>query len=153
MLLGMTRAELLAYLRQSKYGVISTIGPTGEPQAALVGVAFSDGLECIFDTIASTRKAQNLTRDPRTALVVGGTDEQTAQIQGLADVVIGAERERLLGVYLAAFPDGRDRLASPGLLHIRLRPTWIRHSDYRGAAPATVEWDSRALAAEPIASF
>jgi general stress protein 26 len=143
----MTRAELLAYLRTSKYGVISTIGPTGEPQAALVGVAFSDGLEVIFDTMASTRKAQNLARDARMALVVGGTDEQTAQIEGLADIVAGVDRERLLGVYLAAFPEGRDRLAWPGILHIRLRPTWIRHSDYRGAAPAIVEWDSRALAA------
>jgi PPOX class probable F420-dependent enzyme len=135
----MTRSQLVDFLRRYRYGVVATLGPGGEPQSAVVGLAVSDGLELVFDTIEWSRKAQNLRRDPRASLVVGWDEEQTVQIEGLADVLAGPERDRLLAVYLAAFPDGRDRLAWPGIVHVRLRPTWARYSDFRGAAPAIEE--------------
>ena len=61
------------------------------------------------------------------------------QIDGIASVLAGAERERLLPVYFAAYPDGRDRLSWEGIMHVAVRPTWARHSDFSGPAPAIVE--------------
>jgi hypothetical protein len=136
----MTIPELLQYLRGQRYAVVASAAAGGAPQAAVVGIAVSDRLELVFDTLGDTRKAANLRRDGRAALVVGWDDEQTAQIDGVADEPAGAERERLLQVYFAAFPDGRDRLAWPGITHFRVRPTWIRYSDFRRPPPVIATW-------------
>src|SRR5262245_33734892 len=134
----MDRAALLAFLRRYKLAVEATVSPSGAPQAAVVGVAVSDELEIVFDTLESTRKHANLVADPRIALVIGW-DEATAQIEGTVDFPTGAELERIRTVYFAVYPDGRDRLAWTGITHARVRPTWIRHSDYTVDPPRIVE--------------
>ncbi len=134
----MTRDELIAFVRAHDHAVEASVAADGAPQAAVIGVAASDELELVFDTLASTRKSANLKLDPRIALVIGW-DDRTVQLQGVADLLVGADLERLRAVYLEAFPDGRDRLAWPGIEHWRVRPTWARHSDFRGAEPNIVE--------------
>jgi hypothetical protein len=79
----MTRAELVAFLRQHRLAVEATVAPDGAPQAAVVGFAVSAELEIVFDTLDSTRKLRNLRADARVALVVGWDQEITAQIEGL----------------------------------------------------------------------
>jgi hypothetical protein len=49
--------------------------------------------------------------------------------------------------YFARFPDGRDRLAWPGLVYLRARPRWIRYSDYNRDPPLIVEFTQAELAA------
>jgi len=127
----MTRAELIAFVRAHKLAVQASIGDAGAPQAAVIGVAISDQLELVFDTLGSTRKAANLRRDPRIALVIGW-DEQTVQLEGEADRLAGDDLARLQPVYFAAFPDGPDRLAWDGIEYWRVRPRWARYSDFRG---------------------
>jgi general stress protein 26 len=126
----MHRAELLRFLRQYKLAVVATSAADGAAQAAVVGFAVSDRLEIVFDTLESTRKHQNLRKDPRAALVIGWDDARTAQIQGLADFPEGEELERMKNVYFEVYPDGRERLAWPGITHVRVRPDWVRFSDY-----------------------
>ena len=102
----------------------------------------------LFDTLESTRKVANLRRSAKAALVVGGLadgDERTAQIEGLADEPRGAELERLKELYFARFPDGRERQKWPGLVYLRIRPTWIRYSDFGRKPPQIVEFDRDAL--------
>jgi hypothetical protein len=141
----MTRTELVAFLRRHRLAVEASVAETGEPQAAVVGVAVSDQLELVFDTLDSTRKCFNLRRDPRVAFVIGWDEEQTVQLQGLADEPSGAELARLQAVYFAAFPDGPSRLSWPGITYFRVRPTWVRHSDFRGPEPLIVELDQAEL--------
>ena len=62
--------------------------------------------------------------------MIGWDREATAQIEGLADFPDGRELERIRDVYFQAYPDGRDRLAWPGITHVRVRPRWIRYSDF-----------------------
>ncbi len=102
----------------------------GAPQAAVVGIAVSDALEVVFDTLGTSRKANNLRLDPRVALVVGWDEEQTLQLEGLADEPTGAELERLKRVYLAAFPDGIEREQWPDITYVRVRIKWARYSDF-----------------------
>ena len=125
----MTRGELLDFLRQNKLMVQASVTSDGAPQAAVVGYAVTDTLEIVFDTLTSTRKYANLRANPRIALVVGW-DEITAQIEGTVDFPVGAELERLKDAYFVAYPDGRDRLAWAGITHARVRPTWVRYSDF-----------------------
>lgn len=139
---------LLSFLRQHRLAVQATVSPAGGPQAALVGVAFTDQFEVIFDTVDSTRKLQNLRRNPRLAFVIGGVrdgDERTAQYEGVADEPSGAELERVKAVYYEAYPDGPSRLSWPGLTYVRVRPMWVRYSDYSVDPPLIVEFMSEQL--------
>ncbi len=135
----MTRGDLVRLLREYRLAVVSTAGPAGAPQSAVVGCATSDGLEIVFDTLEETRKARNLRRDPRVSVVVGWDREMTAQIDGLADFPAGAELQRIREVYFQAQPDGRERLAWPGITHVRVRPRWIRWSDFTRQPPFVFE--------------
>ena len=128
--------------------VQASVSSKGVPQAAVVGFVVSDDFEFLFDTLESTRKVANLRRSAKAALVVGGLadgDERTAQIEGLADEPRGAELERLKELYFARFPDGRERQKWPGLVYLRIRPTWIRYSDFGRKPPQIVEFDRDAL--------
>jgi general stress protein 26 len=136
----MNRAQLVLFLRRYKLAVEATLpAGAGAPQAAVVGFAVSDALEIVFDTLDSTRKYRNLRTDPHVALVIGWDHEATAQIEGIADFPEGEELERLRECYFVPYPDGRERLAWPGITHVRVRPTWVRFSDYRQDPPLIVE--------------
>ena len=145
----MTRDALLQFMRSEKYAVQTTISPGGRPQAAVVGIAISDGFEIVFDTLASSRKASNLRANPAVALVIGGTrdgDERTVQYEGTADEPGGVELERLLAIYYERFPDGPTRRLWPGLIYVRVKPTWIRYTDFNAQSPEMVEFDVRTWA-------
>ncbi len=137
----MTREDLVAFLRAHRLCVEASVAPSGGPQAAVVGFGVSDDLEIVFDTLGTTRKMQNLRRDPRIALVVGwGSDEQTAQIEGIADEPAGVELERMKAVYFQAHPDGVERQGWKDITWVRVRPTWVRHTDFLHAGgPKLVE--------------
>jgi hypothetical protein len=63
--------------------------------------------------------------------------------EGVADEPTGGDRQRLQLVYFAQFPDGPSRLGWAGLIYVRVRPTWLRHSDFRRDPPKIVEVDAR----------
>jgi general stress protein 26 len=137
----MTRDGLLRVMRAGRYAVQASVG-TGFPQAAVVGIVVTDDFEVFFDTLDTSRKAVNLRRDPRIALVIGDVRdgvEATVQYEGTADEPAGGELERLKELYFARFPDGRDRAAWPGLVYVRVTPTWIRYSDFSAEPPEIVE--------------
>jgi hypothetical protein len=143
----MDEADLLAFLRLHRWAIEATASTTLAPQAAIIGVAVTDRLEIVFDTLSSSRKAANLRANPRIALVIGGWSDQdprTAQCEGVADFPAGAELERLRQVYLAAFPDGTARLSWPGITYVRVRLSWVRYSDFRTEPPTITEHVFRA---------
>lgn len=127
----MDRAELVTFVRRRGLAVVATRGPDGAPEAALVGVAATDHGEIVFDTSIGSRKYCNILAYPRVALVIGWEDEVTVQCEGSADILVGADRDRCLRTYLEQYPDGRQRACAPDIAHIRVRPGWVRHSDYR----------------------
>jgi general stress protein 26 len=135
----MKRDELVWFLRRNRLAVQASAAPDGSPQAAVVGFAVSDDLEIVFDTVETTRKSLNLRADPRIALVIGWDDAITVQIEGLADFPAGAELTRLQECYFRVYPDGRDRLSWPGITHVRVRPMWVRYSDFTQEPPHVVE--------------
>jgi hypothetical protein len=144
----MNATDLLEFLRRYRLAVQASVSPSCAPQAAVVGFAVTDRLEIIFDTLESTRKARNLRLNDRLALVIGGVtdgDERTVQIQGIADEPSGLELERLREAYYRVHPDGPSRLSWPGLVYVRVRPTWARYSDYRNDPPIIVEFGTEEL--------
>lgn len=146
----MTPNELLRYMRTQRLAVEAACAPGGAAQAALVGIAVTDAFEIVFDTLDTTRKARNLRASPRAAFVLGGCsagDERTVQFEGIADEPVGAELERIKKTYFAAWPDGPTRASWPGITYFRVRPTWIRFSDFNCDPPRIVEFTPDQLAA------
>lgn len=138
-----TKLELLAFLRRHRYVVQASVTPSGAPQAAVVGIAVSDDFELVFDTVETSRKCRNLRHNPRLAFVLGGSGPGatiTAQYEGYADEPAGEDRDRIMRLYFAVFPDGRDRLSWPGLTYVRVRPAWIRISDFALQPPGITEY-------------
>ena len=130
----------------------ASVSAGGAPQAAVIGYAVTDRFEMVFDTLDSSRKWQNLRRNNRIALVIGGLvdgEEQTVQFEGIADEPSGEELQRLKRVYYEAYPDGPSRLSWPGLIYVRVRPTWIRYSDFNANPPEIVEFTGDQLLARP----
>jgi general stress protein 26 len=139
----MTEDDLLDFLRRQRWAAQSSVSQNGAPQSALIGIAVTESLEIVFDTLETTRKAMNLRRNPHVAFVIGGWadgDERTVQYQGVADFPEGADLDRMKAVYFAAFPDGRERERWPGLVYVRARPSWIRYSDFHVTPPYVQEF-------------
>ena len=140
----MTTAELLNFMREHPLAVEASVSAAQGAQAAVVGIVVTDDFEVFFDTAATSRKVDNLRRNPRIALVIGGTtvgDERTVQYEGIADEPGGAELERLKELYCDVFPAGRERQSWPGITYIRTTPTWARYTDFNQDPPATVEFE------------
>lgn len=146
----MTRAELLAFMRRHRVAVQASVAENDAPQSALVGIAVGDDFSIVFDTLQTTRKARNLRRNPRIALVLGGwgvEEEQTVQYEGVADEPRGLDLDRARELYFGVYPDGRERLAWEGLIHVRVRPTWLRYSDFGRKPEVILELSATDLAA------
>jgi pyridoxine/pyridoxamine 5'-phosphate oxidase len=146
----MNRSQLLTFMRTHVNAVQATVSPDGSPQAAVVGIAVTDSFEIIFDSFEKTRKAENLALNPKIAFVIGGCtpgDERTVQYEGVVDRPRGSELETLKAVYYETFPGGPARLAWPGLVYLRARPTWIRYTDFGKSPVERVELDPEQLKA------
>jgi len=144
----MTRNELLTFMRSERFAVEASVGPHHAVQAAVVGIAVSDEFEIVFDTLTDSRKASNLRANPSVAFVIGSTadgSERTVQYEGIADTPSGDELRRVQEIYFEVFPDGRDRLHWKGLIHVRVKPLWIRYSNYAPQPPLVLEFDAAAL--------
>jgi len=144
----LTRQALLDFMRSHRYAVQASVSGDGKPQAALVGIAIADNFEIVFDTVDTTRKAVNLAANPRIALVIGGLEqsvEQTVQCEGLVVRPQGADLLAARELYFEVFPDGRERMNWPGIVHLLVRPTWLRYCDFRSVPPTIIELDSRGL--------
>ena len=137
---AVTPLDVLTYLKGKRLAVIASLGEGGHPQAALVGYGISDSFEIVFDTLGTTRKAANLRAHAGCAVVVGDEEEITVQIEGVADELQGDELSRLKGVYFAAYPDGPERQNWKDITYFRVRPTWLRLSDYRPGGLGIQEW-------------
>jgi hypothetical protein len=55
----------------------------------------------------------------------------------VADEPEGAELARLKAVYFQVYPDGVDRQAWKDITYVRVRPTWVRYSDFRAGGRIT----------------
>jgi hypothetical protein len=143
-----TAQDVLDFIRGERLAVEATMAASGAPQAAMVGIGVSERLELVFDTLGSTRKAVNFRQNPRMAFVIGGfdpKDPRSVQFEGIADEPTGAELARVKAIYFAAYPDGPTRASWPGITYVRVRPTWLRFSDYRSDPPIIVEFDEATL--------
>jgi general stress protein 26 len=136
----MTTPEIYQFIANEKLGVLGSISADGTPQSALLGIAVTQELEIIFDTLLSSRKAHNLTLNPRCSFVIGWAGEITVQLEGAARQPSGPALEHYQQIYFTCWPDGPARLKWPGITHFVVRPIWLRYSDYDQNPPLIQEF-------------
>ena len=134
----MTLEEVFDIAKRKRFLVVSTVNESGAPEAALMGFAVTPANEIVFDTLASSRKAVNLARNPQAALVIGWDDSISLQIEGPARRPVGEDLANAKTAYFHEWPDGRAREAWPDIAYVVVKPKWIRYSNY-GAGPPIVE--------------
>jgi hypothetical protein len=62
--------------------------------------------------------------------VIGGEEEITVQYEGEAEELRSAERNKYFDAYFETWPECREHLQWPGIVHFKVRPRWIRYSDF-----------------------
>jgi pyridoxine/pyridoxamine 5'-phosphate oxidase len=138
----MTEAELYTFMAKQKLGVLGTISEAASPQSALVGIATTERLEIIFDTVKTSRKYPNLITRPACSFVIGGwgPGEQTVQYEGQAEELTSPALQHYQATYFKNWPDGPARMSWPGIVYFIVRPTWIRYSDFDQNPPLIREF-------------
>jgi uncharacterized pyridoxamine 5'-phosphate oxidase family protein len=127
----MTKEFICDFLKQHRLAIISTVSKDSKPEAALVGMAVSNDLEIVFDTVKTSRKYYNLLQNASVALVIGWDNETTLQYEGVAAALTGEEAAHYKEIYFEAYPDGRERAQTwPDIVHFKITPTWVRYSDF-----------------------
>ncbi len=143
---ALTLADLRTFLRAQPWAVEATVSRHGAPQAAVIGIAVTDSLEVIFDTLAAAHKHRNLCVNAQIALVVGWDSGCTVQLTGTCDQPTATELDRLKKVYFTRFPDGREREGLSNIAYWRVRPRAIRYSDFNSEPATIVEWNATDIA-------
>ena len=128
----MTLEQVFDIARRKRFVVVSTVDESGAPEAALMGFALTQANEVVFDTLSTSRKAVNLARNPKAALVIGWDDNISLQIEGLARRPTGDDLASAKTAYFREWPDGRARENWPNIAYVVVRPKWIRYSNYSG---------------------
>jgi pyridoxine/pyridoxamine 5'-phosphate oxidase len=136
-----THIELFHFIAESRLGVLSSLGPSGTPQSALVGIAVTKNLEIVFDTVRTSRKYGNLIARPLCSFVFGWQGEQTVQYEGTAEELSNASLQSYHETYFQVWRDGPSRLTWPGIVYFVVRPKWIRYSDFERNPPLIQEFN------------
>ena len=114
----MTLEEVFDIAKRKRYLIVSTVNESGAPEAALMGFALTSANEIVFDTLASSRKAVNLARNPAAALVIGWDDNISLQIEGPARRPVGDDLASAKAAYFREWPDGRARENWPDIAYV-----------------------------------
>lgn len=109
-----------------KFGVLST-QKDGQPYASLLAFASADDLKKLFFlTPANTRKYENLTANPKVAMLVTNSRNQAENLyDAVAVTAVGTafpaeddEKDDLLDIFLKRHPALKDFASDPATAHI-----------------------------------
>jgi uncharacterized pyridoxamine 5'-phosphate oxidase family protein len=119
------------FMNAHKLCVISTISADGRPEAAVVGFGQTKNLEIIIGTDNTSRKYQNLTRDPRVAFAIGSDNGETMQYEGKAREIQADDMHVVEENYLKKSPETAKYRQEPTNRYFIVTPTWIRLTDIK----------------------
>jgi hypothetical protein len=126
---GEIQSKLTELFSSQKLAVLST-QYEGQPYASLVSFVAADDLKyLLFVTGRGTRKYANLAADSRAALLIDSRSNRESDLQqaiavtatGIVDEMQGADRERLVDLYLAKHPYLAEFVNSPSNAFLGLK--------------------------------
>lgn len=123
------RKLILDFIKKQNLAVLSTVTPENTSQSAVLELGETDDLEIIFDTFSSTRKYRNIKQNNNVSLVIGWDENITVQYEGLAEELLGEEKEKYKKIYFKKNPKAQRWENKPGMTYFKVKQTWIRYSD------------------------
>ena len=124
------QSEVVTFLHTNPLGVLATVGPKGEPQAATVAFSENAELELIIGTANTSRKNINIGRDERVAFTVTDPESRfTVQYEGVAEVLSAGDFARYEASHFAKLPMSLPFKDIPGQVYLRVRPKLVRYTD------------------------
>lgn len=137
------KRAVLEFLHDHPMAAIATINiDAHKPESALVAFAEFDTFELLFETLGTSRKSANLKRNNAVAFVVGEDPKHhvTLQYEGEALPIPRGQREICIQHFLQKdTPCTEGFLRDPRVELYKVRPKWIRYSDYTGETPDITE--------------
>lgn len=125
-----SRQEVSEFLRGQPLCTIATVDAEGQPQAATVAFSVTIEGNLIIGTSESSRKAHNIGRDPRVAMVVTDNDQRyTVQLEGAAHILSSEEFDYYAEEHYSQLPASRPFRDKPGEVNILITPHHLRFSD------------------------
>lgn len=122
------RKQLKELFHSQNLAALSTQNE-GQPYASLVAFYAANDLKCLyFVTPKTTRKFANLVANRKVALLVNSSQNQAADFHqaisvtalGEADEVLGAEKQSIIGRYLAKHPHLEEFTRAPTCALVRV---------------------------------
>ena len=124
--------DIFELMNRHSLMVVASQSPNGHPQSAVVEFLTRRDFTVYFATVRSFRKYQNLTKNPRISLVVGGADEVTVQYEGTAEEVapesISDDQKARLASHAHKGFDTKT-LAESNVVYFKITPSWIRYTN------------------------
>ncbi|HEY1835545.1 MAG TPA: pyridoxamine 5'-phosphate oxidase family protein [Candidatus Saccharimonadales bacterium] len=130
-----TQQKILDFMSQHTECVLVTTGEDGSPQAATVGFSETLHLELTIGTTKSSRKYQNIMRDPRVAVVVGFEGNATVQYEGTARELTGDELAERQKLHFQKIPGAQRFNGESDQTYLSISPTWVRYTNYTQPKP------------------
>ena len=125
-----TEAEVADWLNTVPLGVLSTLGPEGQPQAATVAFSETNALELIIGTSETSRKAANIARDKRVSYTATEPEQRnTNQYEGTARKLTDEEMYEYAERHFKKLPYSAPFRNVKGQCYFLLTPVWARFSD------------------------
>ena len=125
-----TESKILDFINEQAECVLATVNEHGSPQAATVGFSATPDLVLTIGTSNTSRKYQNILRNPHVAVVIGFEGNVTVQIEGVAHQLIGEELKNRLKVHFQKLPDVERFNEEPDQVYIAIEPRWARYTNY-----------------------
>lgn len=110
--------------------MFATVDGTGKPIAATVGFSVGDDFKLTFATNEKTRKAENLAKNNKVALVVGFEGSKTVQIEGRAEKLDRDKYSDRINLHFKKVPGAKKFAGETGQNYYLITPNWLRFTDY-----------------------
>lgn len=131
----MNMSDVQLFLQDFDCCVIATAGIDGQPEAATVGFSFDESNSFVIATKQSTRKAQNILKSDKVAIVVGFDGAKTLQVEGEASLLDPEKDAERIELHFEKVPGARKYAGDEGENYYRITPTWLRFTDYTQNEP------------------
>jgi len=129
----------LDFVKKQLIGVLATTTPDHKPEAAVIEFGETDDFELVFDTSTEYRKYKNLKNNSNVAFVVGGPENISIQLEGVATELTEAEAPKYKEVYFKKNPDAKKWEGRPDTRWFKINLKWLRYRDYN-SHPTTI-WE------------
>jgi len=137
------KRKILDFVRKEKLGVVATISPEGNPEAAVMAVSQNDKLELFFQTNNETRKYKNLQVNPHVAVVFGHDIDEfiTVQLEGAASEVANEDDlKKIRKIHVANNSESEKYVYLKENIFFKVRPSWVRYWDFHKDEKIEVEF-------------